>query len=55
MNLTKIEKQERVLLVGIELQFDNINIEESLDELEELVYAAGGIVISRVIQRRSNR
>ncbi len=54
MNLTKIEKQERVLLVGIELQFDNINIEESLDELEELVYAAGGIVISRVIQRRSN-
>ncbi len=42
---------ERVLIVGVELQKDEIEIETSLDELEELVKAANGLVISRVIQR----
>lgn len=43
---------ERTLLVGVELENDSIEIEVSLDELQELVLAAGGIVISRVIQKR---
>ncbi len=43
---------EKVLIVGVELQNDTIEIETSLDELEELVKAANGIVISRVIQRK---
>lgn len=43
---------ERVLIVGVELQNDTIDIETSLDELEELVKAANGLVISRVIQRK---
>lgn len=43
---------ERVLMVGVELQHDEIDIDTSMDELQELVKAAGGIVISRVIQRK---
>lgn len=43
---------ERVLIVGVELDSDTIDIETSLDELNELVKAAGGIVISRVLQRK---
>lgn len=43
---------EKVLIVGVELQKDTIDIETSLDELEELVKAANGVVISRVIQRK---
>lgn len=43
---------ERTLIVGVELDKDPIEIEVSLDELQELVQAAGGIVVSRVIQRR---
>ena len=42
---------ERVLLVGVELHDDVIDIDTSMDELEELVKAAGGIIISRVIQK----
>lgn len=42
---------ERVLLVGVELQNDIIDIDISMDELEELVKAAGGITVSRVIQK----
>lgn len=42
---------ERVLLVGVELHDDVIDIETSMDELEELVKAAGGETISRVIQK----
>ncbi|NLJ78913.1 MAG: GTPase HflX [Tissierellia bacterium] len=45
---------ERVLIVGVELATDSIDIENSMDELEELVYAAGGLVISRIIQRRTS-
>lgn len=43
---------ERVLIVGVELDRDPIEIEVSLDELQELVQAAGGVVISRVVQKR---
>ena len=43
---------ERVLIVGVDLNTDQIDIEDSMDELEELVKAAGGLVVSRVIQKR---
>jgi GTP-binding protein HflX len=43
---------ERVLIVGVELSTDTIDIESSMDELQELVKAAGGIVVSRVIQKK---
>lgn len=43
---------ERVLIVGVELSSDTIDIETSMDELSELVKAAGGIVISRVVQKK---
>lgn len=43
---------ERVLLVGVELNDDSIDITTSMDELEELVKAASGVVISRVIQKK---
>lgn len=43
---------ERVLIVGVELESDPIDIESSLDELKELVIAAGGIVVSKLTQRR---
>lgn len=42
---------EKTLIVGIELDDDSIEIEVSLDELQELVQAAGGIVVSRVVQK----
>ncbi len=45
---------ERVLIVGVELDRDTIDIENSLDELEELVKAAGGVVVSRVIQKKES-
>ncbi|WP_399326480.1 GTPase HflX [Tissierella sp.] len=45
---------ERVLIIGVELDTDTIDIENSLDELEELVKAAGGMVISRVIQKKES-
>ncbi len=44
---------ERVLVVGVELAGDRINIENSMDELEELVRAAGGVVEGRIVQKRS--
>ncbi len=43
---------ERVLIVGVELDNDTFEIDDSLDELEELVKAAGGEVIGRIIQRK---
>ncbi len=43
---------ERVLVIGVDLNTDVIDIENSMDELEELVEAAGGTVISRLIQKR---
>lgn len=43
---------EKVLIVGIDLGRELTDIDISLDELEELVKAAGGQVITRVIQNR---
>ena len=43
---------ERVLVVGVDLKTDVIDIENSMDELEELVRAAQGVVISRLTQKR---
>lgn len=45
------ESLERVLLVGVELHDDVIDIDTSMDELEELVKAAGGVTVSRIIQK----
>lgn len=55
-NILVIEntKGEKSLIVGVELGTDIINIDNSMDELEELVKAAGGTVISRIIQRRTS-
>lgn len=44
--------REKTLIVGVELSTDTIDIENSMDELEELVHAAGGVVVSRVVQKR---
>lgn len=45
--------KEKVLIVGVVLPKDDIEIEDSLDELEELVKAAGGILEARVIQNKN--
>ncbi|WP_353097677.1 GTPase HflX [Tissierella praeacuta] len=50
----EMKDMERVLIIGVELDTDTIDIETSLDELEELVKAAGGEVISRVIQKKES-
>ncbi|MBI4744455.1 MAG: GTPase HflX [Actinobacteria bacterium] len=42
--------KEKVIIVGLELRSSEREIEESLDELEQLVLTAGGIVVARVIQ-----
>lgn len=36
-------RRERTLIVGLELTMDTIDIDTSLDELQELVQAAGGL------------
>lgn len=50
----EMKNMERVLMIGVELDTDTIDIENSLDELEELVKAAGGMVISRVVQKKES-
>ena len=42
---------EKVLIIGVEMNSDTTPIENSLDELEELVNAAGGVVVARLSQR----
>ena len=49
--MTGIRKKERSLIVGLDLYSNKTDIDDSLDELEELVYAAGGLVVSRVVQK----
>jgi len=55
----KKEKKEKILIVGLNItdikkksQFD---MEASMDELEELVKAAGGEVVARLTQNRQSR
>ncbi len=43
---------EKVIIMGVDLNTDVINIDNSLDELEELVNAAGGLVVGRLVQKR---
>lgn len=43
---------EKVLIIGVDLNTDIINVENSLDELEELVKAAGGEVVARLTQKK---
>lgn len=45
------KEQERFILVGIETRADD-DTDESLDELEELVRTAGGMVVGRLVQKR---
>lgn len=53
-NHNNIPKDERVLLVGVDLQKKlQTSIESSMKELEELVKAAGGIPISSIVQKRN--
>lgn len=48
----RLSVNERALIVGINLGKNVIDIDTSLDELEELVDAAGGEVVSRLTQNR---
>jgi len=48
----RISNKERTLIVGVELDSDIFDIDDSMDELDKLVSAAGGVVISRGIQKR---
>lgn len=45
---------DRTLLVGVDLENDFTDIDNSLEELEELVIAAGGLVISKIVQKKEN-
>lgn len=45
------EEQEKLILVAVATD-ENPNVQESLDELEELVATAGGITVGRCIQNR---
>lgn len=47
-------RRERTLIVGLELTMDTIDIDTSLDELQELVQAAEGVVVSRIVQKRDS-
>lgn len=49
----KNSKRERALIVGVKLITDNVDIDNSMDELEKLVNAAGGGVVSRIVQKRN--
>ncbi|QDK70493.1 GTPase HflX [Lactococcus protaetiae] len=46
------EKQERVLLAGVELQSNTDSFESSMAELSELTKTAGGLVIDQFTQKR---
>lgn len=48
------EIEEKVVLIGIDNEKNIVNIDNSLDELEELVKTAGAIVIGRMIQKRES-
>ena len=45
------EKQERVLLIGVELQ-ESKNFDMSMEELANLAKTAGAEVVDRVVQKR---
>ncbi|NLC17978.1 MAG: GTPase HflX, partial [Clostridiales bacterium] len=47
------DEEEKYVLVGVATS-ENDDITQSIDELEELVDTAGGIVVGRLIQNREN-
>lgn len=51
MHNTK-EIQEKLVIIGIDNGRDAIFVEDSLNELEELIETAGAIVIGRMVQKR---
>ncbi len=46
------EEQERVILVGIDFDKNDLNAESCLDELEELAKTAGAVCVGKMIQKR---
>ncbi len=52
-DINNTDKQENVLIVGVNLDKKNdIDIDSSMNELKELVNAAGGVVVCEVIQNK---
>lgn len=52
-DIQNVDKQEKILIVGVNLDKKNdIDIDSSMNELKELVYAAGGMVVSEVVQNK---
>jgi len=52
-HIQNTDKEEKVLIVGVDLDSKtDIDIESSMTELKELVYAAGGVVVGEVVQNR---
>mgnify|MGYP000892606696 FL=1 len=49
---TESHREERVLLVGLELPNNKGSNEDLMDELEELAKTAGGKVMEKILQRR---
>lgn len=45
--------KEKTIIVGLQL-YDEPDIEDSMDELEELVKAGGGVVVFRIIQKKKS-
>lgn len=48
------EIAEKVILIGIEFEESKFSVEDSLDELEELVKTAGAIVVGKMTQKRES-
>ncbi len=46
------EAPERLIVVGIDLENSVLDVEASLDELEELAQTAGAEIVGRVVQKR---
>lgn len=47
------EKEEKFILIAVATN-ENDDVEESLDELEQLIYTAGGVTVGRLVQNRNN-
>lgn len=48
------KQEEKLVLIGIDTEKELMDIESSIDELEELVETAGGITIGKMIQKRES-
>ena len=46
------EAPERLIVVGVDLENSVLDVEASLDELEELAQTAGAEIVGRVVQKR---